>query len=582
MNTTKFSAARYAALLLMAVFLLAACNGPKKMSKALDKVKFKPDPEVLEVRGDSVQIKITGHFPAKTFAKNAQVKFQPVLRYGTDEMPLKPMYLLGEKVKNVPDGEYARIKYKSGGSFTYIRKVEYIPEMKNSNLTLDYTVKFNAKYDELQQCKSGSKDSAVRGTITTALLVKPTDDVYYYDNATPQGGFRKVIFYYVINEGKLRDSVMKGPAVAELRKFASDTTFRFTYVSLNAYASPDGEFAHNGQLCKERAQSAFNLVKKEFRRMHLDYVTDSAILQRPDMNSEDWEGLKRLVGRSDMAGKDDVLGVVNSNMSVEDKEAALRKLPSWDLLKSNILPRLRRTEVVLYGSFPNRKVEDLRALSNQSLDQLTEKEVILLANNTPDTAGKAKIYKYMMTKYPNDWGGTNNYAAILIKEGQYKMADSILTDLYNKNKDNDTIANNLGVARRFSRKYNDSKALYQQAQAGGLKENNNLGILYIKYGDYDNSVASFEPTRCDFNTALAYCLKGDYETALSKVECIEDKTADVFYLRAIIAARKGDKDLMTTSLTRAIQMDQTLRDMAKDDLEFRNYKKTPEFQNAIR
>jgi tetratricopeptide (TPR) repeat protein len=187
-----------------------------------------------------------------------------------------------------------------------------------------------------------------------------------------------------------------------------------------------------------------------------------------------------------------------------------------------------------------------------------------------------------MNKYPNEWGGANNYAAMLIRQGKYKDADSLLEILNAKYRDNDTIANNLGVAKRFLRKYDAAKDLYGISKRGGLKEDNNMGILYIKYGDYDNAVTSFEPNRCDYNVALAYTLKGDYETALQKIDCIEDKNADVYYLRAIVGARKGDKDLMTTSLTRAVTMDSTLHDMAKTDLEFRKYVNTQEFKNAIR
>jgi len=187
-----------------------------------------------------------------------------------------------------------------------------------------------------------------------------------------------------------------------------------------------------------------------------------------------------------------------------------------------------------------------------------------------------------MDRFPQDWAGRNNYAAVLLQKGQYQEANDIYEALHSEFRNNDTINNNLGVAKRFLRKYNEAKDLYTGAQQNGIKENNNLGILYIKYGDYENSVNSFEQDRCDYNVVLAYTLKGDYETAKRKFECIETKKAADYYLRAIIGARSGDKELMTTSLTRAIEMDASFRDMAKEDLEFKNYLNTAEFTNAIR
>jgi Flp pilus assembly protein TadD len=215
------------------------------------------------------------------------------------------------------------------------------------------------------------------------------------------------------------------------------------------------------------------------------------------------------------------------------------------------------------------------------MDGLTKKELIMMANQG-DTAAKERVYKYYMDKYPNDWAGRNNYAALLLQKGQYEEANTMFEALHNEFRNNDTIHNNLGVAKRHLRKYNEAKEHYTTAASGGVKENNNLGILYIKYGDYASSVSSFEADRCDYNVALAYTLNGDYETAKRKIECIEDKTADVYYLRAIIGARSGDKELMTTSLTRAVQMDASLRDLAKEDLEFRKYNTTSEFTNSIR
>ncbi len=580
MNTTRLNLSKLALFGLFAGVIMTSCNSPKKMSAALEKVKFKAEPEVLEVKGDSITVKITGKFPPRTFAKNASVKFQPILRYGTQEKPLPPKYLVGEKVTGVAGA--TKISYKQGGGFSYYQRVEYTPDMKKSMLTLDYTIKFVSKYEELDQCVSGSKKDSLFGTITTALTVAPTDDLYYYDNTTPVGGARRVIFYYVINEGFLRDSVFIGPAARLLDSIVSNPKFRITNITLHSYASPDGELKRNLELTHERAESGYKEVKEILEKEHVSIVKDEDIFKKPDENGDDWVGLKRIMSASNMNGKDDVLAIVNNNMSFDEKNAALKKLPSWDDLKDNYLPRLRRTEVYLEGVFPNREITEIRSIASTSFDGLTKKEVIEYANSATDNASKEKAYKYLMTKYPDDWAGENNYAAILLKEGNYKDADSFLTMAHKTWPNNDTIASNLGVADRELHKYDDAKALYGEAAAKNMKESNNLGILYIKYGDYDNAVASFDSKQCDYNVALAYTMKNDYDNALSKIDCITDKTPQVYYLRAIVAARKGDVDLMTTSLTLAVKGDASYRDQAKTDLEFKKYWNKVEFQNAIK
>ncbi len=580
MNSISVNSVRYGLLALLTAVVIGACNGPKKMAKTVAKMEIKAEPQILEVHGDSILVTVKGKFPPKSFAKNGIVRFQPVLRYDTTEMPLKTMYIKGEKVKM---DNAKTINYKNGGSFTYTDKFEYTPQMKKSDLTMEYAVKLDSKYDDLDQCVPVDTDTPSIGSITTSLSVKPTDDILFFSNDEGVGNGRKVIFYYVINEGSLRDSVKKGPTMTQVRNIVKDTTFKYSSIVFRSYASPDGETKRNAELTKLRAASGEAAVRAELKRMGVKKIYDSTFVRRPDTD-EDWEGFKRIVSQSNFAGKDEVLGIINSNLSYEEKERNLRALASWNELKKNILPRLRRTEVVFSGSAGGgNALTGSEAITVPSdLSRASKQELIFYANNTKDTATKERVYKAYMDRFPQDWAGRNNYAALLLQKGQYQEAHDMYVALHNEYRNNDTIHNNLGVAKRHLRKYNEAKEHYTTAQRNGIKENNNLGILYIKYGDYASSIASFEQDRCDYNVVLAHTLAGDFETAKRKFECIETKTASDYYLRAIIGSRSGDKELMTTSLTRAIEMDASFRDMAKEDLEFKNYHNTAEFTNAIR
>lgn len=584
MDTLRMKGSWRLLLTVITIFAISACQSPKKVSKAISKIKFRSEPEVLEVHGDSVLVTVKGKFPPRSFPKNALVKFQPILHYGDSmEMPLKIMYLKGEKVK----GEEGKtINTQKGGSFTYTEKFEYKPEMRHADMSLDYNIKLVSKYKDLNQCLTGTSDTTFYGTITTSLSVKGTDDIYTLDTIKSDVGGRKIIFYYVVDEGSLRDSAKKGPAAREIRKIVNDSSFVIKKVVLHGYASPDGEVDRNVTLTKLRTNSAMDFMKKELKRMGVKKIYDSTYLGSPD-NGEDWVGLERLVRANNFEGKQDVLDIItNKSLSPKDKEARLRTLPSWNtMLVNNLLPKLRRTEVVFEGNIPSRTLSELREMAKDtaSFYDMAKRELIMLANNSQtDTNLLLNVYHHLMVRYPSDWAGKNNYAAVLLKQGNVLEANAMFEELHTTFPDNDTIANNLGVAKRYQHKYDEAKDLYMSAQEGGVKENNNLGILYIKYGDYENAVNSFEPDRCDYNVALAYTLKGDYENALQKIDCIENKTADVFYLRAIVAARKADKDLMTTSLTRAVQLDPSIRERAKDDLEFKKYLSTAEFTNAIR
>jgi hypothetical protein len=124
--------------------------------------------------------------------------------------------------------------------------------------------------------------------------------------------------------------------------------------------------------------------------------------------------------------------------------------------------------------------------------------------------------------------------------------------------------------------------LYNKAANKGMDERNNKAIIDLKKGKFDDALKNFENERCDYNKALAYLLKKDYENAKKVIACIENKSADDFYLRAIVGARTNDLELLTTSLTRAVQLNGDLREVAKKDLEFRAFWSKDEFTNALK
>ncbi len=144
------------------------------------------------------------------------------------------------------------------------------------------------------------------------------------------------------------------------------------------------------------------------------------------------------------------------------------------------------------------------------------------------------------------------------------------------------VLQNAGICYRIKGEYDTALYIYEKAAAAGADVRNNKGILYIKTADYELAIQSFEGDRYDYNRALAYTLKKDLTGAKNVLDKIDDKSAEDFYLRAIVGARSKDVDLLTTSLTRAIKLDGSIRQRAKEDLEFRNYWVKPEFENAIR
>jgi len=76
-------------------------------------------------------------------------------------------------------------------------------------------------------------------------------------------------------------------------------------------------------------------------------------------------------------------------------------------------------------------------------------------------------------------------------------------------------------------------------------------------------------------------LAGDLDGALTHLTRAQKKTTHFLILRAVIAARKGNKDGIVNNLKTAIQKDPSFKAMATTDVEFLKYRDDADFKAAI-
>ncbi len=621
----KFLTKFHVLLIASMIIFSYSCNPLKDLREDYSKVKVESSPEVMEVHADSIDMEIKGEIPEDYIKSDAVIKYTPTLVHKKGDTALEDFYIKGKEAKiSDPDVDpSATIPEDQGGTFSHDFKIPYKPTYKESRLDACVRFKIESEFDSLDQCSSPSiTDSITAGAITTSLTVKPFDDVliagvdpksgqnkytpgekpgdlegdktdvYRPQNNTrnPKAGVikpaninQKGTINFEIDRHYIRESEKDGEAMRKIREFAQKDNLVISGVVINSYASPDGELENNAELTRDRAESTYEYLKDELEKLGHESVHDSDFYRKAS-TKEDWSGFQRLVQQSDLDQKDEILNIANSNMALDEKEQAIRDMDVWEpYMVDTLLPKLRRSDIDVKGFLRVRPQEKVETIAEEKgLDSLHRKELIKLAYNSNNIERKREIYQHYTERYPDNWVGHNNLKALLLFEGRYKQAQKAFEKLDEQYPDNAYIQNNLGVANRHMNDYSTARENYLFAKQKKKDERNNLGILDIKVADYESSVENFEDNRCDYNVALAYTLKEDYDKALDKIECITNKTADVFYLRAIVGARKDDADLMTTSLRRALEMDENIRERAKNDLEFRDYHGTPEFKNALR
>jgi tetratricopeptide (TPR) repeat protein/outer membrane protein OmpA-like peptidoglycan-associated protein len=572
-------------LLVVAVMVISACSVKNNMMNN----NYTVTPNPLEVKGDSISITINANVPAKSINPKANIQFMPYLKTASGELALQTTTIGGEKAS----GTDITVNSKTGGKISYNTKIAYNDDLKRVTLYPNFAVKAANDYKEIPNAK-GSKALA-EGTITTALLAEggASAMVFDADNYVSAAESKMINIYFPKDvtkfnpSFKIKNLIDNKSQVDTLKKLMKGSmNWVVKSISINAYASPDGELSRNENLSKGRSQSTFDYFKIELKKVGFTEVNDQNFKMGYTL-SEDWAGYDKAVAASTHPDKDGVLNIVrNKSVSDEEREGLIkRNYPKfWNATKESLLPALRRSELVINGQKPLKTDAELQA-SMSKLNTLNEAELLHLAAITKDMSTKATIYNEMVTRFPNDWRGFNDLGAVQIAMGKSSDGLANLEKANILSPENSAVLTNMGNAALMAKDYNKATDYYKAAAAKGGDASYGMGIIAIKKGNYSDAVSNLnKASKKDFNLPLAQLLNNQNDAAKSSIDNMkpEELTWIHYYLRAIVGARTANQDLMTTNLTRAIQMDASVRERAKNDYEFAKFWSNPAFQGAIR
>lgn len=560
---------------LVASALLTGCNALKSMQKKSNTVSYDAKPNPLEVKGDSVEVIITGKYPVKYFDKKTTVTLNPTLNYEGGSLKLRQLTLKGEAVTT----EGVTISKTTGGSFSYKEKIAYKPEMKTSTLSLNPTGSRGTKSLPLGEVK------VAEGTLTTALSAETTDmPMLGADNfakVVPVEVKGKILFDIdraVVRENQKKSADMK--AFADFIKAGN----QLTGISISSYASPDGELKRNDQLSVQRTDATYKYFLTWLKKSGVSQVNDSSFYKK-SATAEDWDGLKQIAAGSDLADRDQIVNIVSTISNADEREKEIKKLKSYRKIADKLLPQLRRSEVTLIATEKRKTDAEITAATknDSAAAKLTAEEMLYAATLTSDENEKLAIYNRVSSQFPSEWRGKNNVAYIYLTQGgKADQALALLKDAANLSKDNAIVYNNMGVAYAQKKDYTNAERNYNLAKSLGAPNNVNLGNLKVRQGDYSAASKYYGAANsCSYNAALAATLAGSYDAAKKNADCATQNAA-TFYLKAIIGARTNNIDMLTTNLTRAIREDASYRAKAVKDLEFKKYMETDAFKVAVR
>ena len=544
---------------------LAGCAGLGSMEKAIETLSLKVNPETLILRGDIVEVEITGNFPAKYFAKKVRLEATPVLVWDGGEAAFATEGFQGEEAA----GNYTVVPFEAGKSFTYTASIPYDAAMEDGS-------RLELRLRGLKGDKVVEFDPYVlcNGVITTPNLVQPDDKF-----AMTPDRFQRTMSYtlgddinYAYNSSRVTTAETRQDGWKAMKDLfvlaASADSVSLTGTTIEAYASPEGEITLNEDLATNRTESAQKALMKELKRKKIETADGFYTLMA---KGEDWNGFKELMNASDIADKDLILRVLEMYSDKTKREEEIRNIAkTYSEIEDQILPSLRRSEIAMNYTVEGYTDEQLIAIAMSAPATLTVEELLFSATLFDDVNMMYTIYAACAATYSSDLRGHNNAGVCLMEMSRRNQAEEAFNSARSLDPNNQAVLNNLGAIARQKGKTDEAASLFGKA-GSGPEVSYNKGLVAITQGNYGAAISNMSGATTA-NLALAKLLNGDASGAKTTLENANDDSAVSSYLLAICSARLGDGEGVKRNITDALTKDGTLREKAKSDLEFQNFR----------
>ncbi len=374
----------------------------ERMAKDAGMVTYTVTPDPIEEHDGKVECDVEVKIPEKYFDKNATMTLTPYVNYNGKQIELEPITFVGENVENIAG---TQVPYKAGGTYTFHNTFDYDfaddEGMKNSTIngTPMFTDAINEghtaqaaeqviykggvnrttpyKYD-LSICngiENGTITLSQQGQVAAGTTINVTaepvkdgslESLYYTVNGNttnitnntftmPEGNtvvcatFKVApkpicAFHFKKNSAKLQNTNENKEAAKVIAdKLAEGNNIT---LSLEGWASPEGEGDHNQELSEQRAAAAEKAIKDQIKKAKLNAENFTI---NTNGNGADWsDNFLNAVQASDIKDKDAIVNVIKglAGKNVYQKEQEIRNMINvYPELEKDILPQLRRAEV---------------------------------------------------------------------------------------------------------------------------------------------------------------------------------------------------------------------------------------------
>lgn len=227
----------------------------------------------------------------------------------------------------------------------------------------------------------------------------------------------------IINADYRSNAVELAKITETIDNVKNDKDVTITGISITGYASPEGPYAVNERLAKERTQSLVKYV-------HDLYRFPESVKFESHWVAEDWAGLKAYLATSEVAGRERIINIIDSELQPDLKESKIKMdYPAdYSWLLANVFPTLRHSDyVIAYTIKEFTDAKEIVEIMRSEPSKLSLSELYFAAQSAgAGTELFNEIFETTARLYPNDEKANLNAASASLSRGDTVAAASYL------------------------------------------------------------------------------------------------------------------------------------------------------------
>ncbi|WP_294479803.1 DUF3868 domain-containing protein [uncultured Bacteroides sp.] len=280
---------------------------------------------------------------------------------------------------------------------------------------------------------------------------------------------------YIIYPEYRRNTVELAKIRATIDTVRNDKNTTLTSIKIHGYASPEGSYANNSRLAKNRTQALVDYVTS--------YYNFDKNLITPESTPEDWEGFRKFVTASSMDKKDEILRLMDDeSIDIDKKERDIVKLvgpQEYQFIKNECYPALRHSDYTVNYTVRGFNLEESKEIIKRRPQLLSLQEIYLVAQSYE--AGSEEFnhsFRVAATMFPDDPIANLNAGAMEIqKGGDMTTAKKLLAKADQKAAET---LNNLGVIAMLEGDLDAAEKYFNEAKAAGLSAQADANLKELK------------------------------------------------------------------------------------------------------